>query len=388
MNIFLRILRKILRVLKACLFIFIETKWLKNDLDNQCREKSILLIRVDLIGDAVIWFDSAKEYKRKFLDSKITLICNESWAELAKLTGYFDEIITLNTNLFLNNFNYRYNFLRKLKGKNFDRVFNTSYSREFLLDDSIARVAPSGKKYAFQGDLFKTNKLQKYISNFWYNYVLESNNEIKHELERNADYIKEFVYTDFKASYPELEIISGIDEFKGSYFLVSPGASELKKALNIDKFSQIIAYILEKTEMKCILCGTQNEKKLCQKIVDEIQGENILDYSGKTNLTELLSLINNAEFVIGNDSAISHIAIALNKKNLCILNGVHYGRFFPYPDLKLDREIKVVSKNMKCFYCDGNFTDHCLQSIYEHGEFLCINLISIREIEIKLEGWL
>ena len=40
------------------------------------KEKSILIVRLDAIGDFIIWLDAAKEIKKHFPDKHLVLLCN------------------------------------------------------------------------------------------------------------------------------------------------------------------------------------------------------------------------------------------------------------------------------------------------------------------------
>ena len=55
---------------------------------------AVLIIRLDSIGDFILWLDSAKEFRRIYLDKKIVLCANASWASLAERLTYWDEVIS------------------------------------------------------------------------------------------------------------------------------------------------------------------------------------------------------------------------------------------------------------------------------------------------------
>ena len=56
----------------------------------------ILVIRLDAIGDSVIWLDQAKEYRKRFPNHKLVLFHNISWKDIAERLPYFDECISFN----------------------------------------------------------------------------------------------------------------------------------------------------------------------------------------------------------------------------------------------------------------------------------------------------
>ncbi|MFC1771644.1 glycosyltransferase family 9 protein, partial [Candidatus Margulisiibacteriota bacterium] len=66
------------------------------------RKINILFVRLDNIGDFVLWLEAAKEFRELYPQDKyaITLVGNSSWAGLSDHTGYFDKIIPINRNRF------------------------------------------------------------------------------------------------------------------------------------------------------------------------------------------------------------------------------------------------------------------------------------------------
>ena len=62
-------------------------------------KKHIVLIRLDAIGDFIIWLDSAKEFRVIYPSERIVLIANSSWASLAKTMPYWDEVLPLDLSL-------------------------------------------------------------------------------------------------------------------------------------------------------------------------------------------------------------------------------------------------------------------------------------------------
>ena len=56
-------------------------------LQNLCRmlkKMKIAIIRTDLIGDFLLWLESAKIVRNEYPDAHITLICNNIYVELAQ----------------------------------------------------------------------------------------------------------------------------------------------------------------------------------------------------------------------------------------------------------------------------------------------------------------
>ena len=98
---------------------------------------SIIIVRIDAIGDFIIWQDAAKEYKKIFKNKNITLVCNELYVDLARKIPYFDEVIALDVKKIEKNLLYRFNFIRKIRSKRYFLAISPVYSRTFFGSDWI-----------------------------------------------------------------------------------------------------------------------------------------------------------------------------------------------------------------------------------------------------------
>src|SRR6185369_12192502 len=101
----------------------------------------VVVIKLDAIGDFILWLDSAKELKRIYPARKITLIANTVWADLAESLPYWDEVWSVNVPPLRETrySSYRARLLRTIRGRNFDVAVQPTYSREFLVGDALIR---------------------------------------------------------------------------------------------------------------------------------------------------------------------------------------------------------------------------------------------------------
>ena len=104
---------------------------------------------------------------------------------------------------------------------------------------------------------------------------------------------------------------------------------------------------------------------------------------GKTTLNQMLFILKNAYFLIGNDSCAVHIAVAVSAPSVCILGGGHFGRFMPYDiGVRTDRPLpRVVAHKMDCFGCNWE----CIYSNKKNKPAPCIYKISVEEVFVALQ---
>ena len=68
---------------------------IKNQRPQNTVSGKIVVIKIDAIGDFLIWLDSASQYRECYPNYNITLICNTACEEIAEHTGFFDRIIAI-----------------------------------------------------------------------------------------------------------------------------------------------------------------------------------------------------------------------------------------------------------------------------------------------------
>ena len=101
----------------------------------------VLLVKLDAIGDFVVWLGCAHQLRRYFAGERITLVCNQAVAELASASGFFDEVIALQLDRFKNHWPYRLRILREIRRLGYSTAIQPTYSRSLMLGESIIRCS-------------------------------------------------------------------------------------------------------------------------------------------------------------------------------------------------------------------------------------------------------
>lgn len=284
-----------------------------NDFDD------ILIVRLDQLGDFVLWLDSAKEYRKLYHEKRITLVVNQNWYDLAKSLPYWDEVIGLDTIKFRINPFYRINFLIFIRKKGFEIVICPRHSVKFTLEPPIVAVSGATQKIVCEGS-FPIEK-QNYFTR---SIPMRPN---VHELSRNADFLRGLGRNNFKSTVQSLSILKGIDD---KAIVICPGSFRKSKEWPLKRFIRLMHHLYGH---RIIVCNDRLIKNLPMHVID---------ITGRTKLMEFIDQINNASLVIANDSAPIHLAAAMDVPSICI--GVEkLGRFVPYY-LEKYRERMVLPK--------------------------------------------
>lgn len=367
----------------------------KNQRPSVQDARGAVVIKMDAIGDFLIWLDSASQYRRLDPEQKITLVCNTACAEIAEKTGFFDEIIPVQSKRFESDNKYKKEIWDSFRDQNFHTLLQPAYSRTIDMD-LLAMNIPAEEKIAFVADESRVN-LSRYMAfktiraklDRIYDKLIPSGGEKRMELERNAMFIRG-LGLDFQAGYPSLpqmQVRQGVIPPK-PYAVIFPGASSGKKMWQIERYAKVGTYLISERDMDVYLCGGENEAYLYRQFVDAIgqsgYRERVHDLFGKTTLPELAEVIRNASLFVGNDTSGIHFAAAVNTKGICIFGEFAYGRFLPYRcerDCGDHAPIIVCSANKNCAGCAyGTITTECKEHLIRTGRYQCMDDVSVEQV--------
>ena len=347
----------------------------------------ILIIRLDSIGDFIIYLDAARELKNIFPSGryKIVLLGNSIWTPIAELLPCFDEVWPVARKRLVRNPFYRFQILKKIRQTGFHAVIHPVIPREFALGDAVIRISGATERIGSEGDLKNCSHYQRKISNSWYSRILPVSAPNSMILLKNAEFIRGLGSEKFQAEVPVLDpaILPSVNlNLPQDYFIIFPGAQNNKRRWPVKNFSEIAERINHASGWSGVICGNEKERELGQQMVNQAKVP-LLDLTGKTTLPELLMLISRANLLVGNETGAIHLGAALNVPAVCILGGGHYGDFLPYQiEKENSRSVPFpVTQPMACFNCNW----FCIYQTPAEQAWPCITHISVESVWEKLQ---
>ncbi|MDR3610936.1 MAG: glycosyltransferase family 9 protein [Ignavibacteriaceae bacterium] len=334
-------LRKFLNILNflelSILFIFLTDK------KKESGTKKLLLIRLDSIGDYVLFRNFIKEVKEdnNFKGYKITLAGNVLWKNMAEFLDkdYIDQFIWIQRDRFYSNPFYKFQILKFINSSGFDIVINPIFTRGILFDDTLVKASIADNKVGSEGAPDKALRWKRrLLSDSYYTRLIPASEENLFEFYRNKEFFNNLLNKNIQLSGPHIEAETiNYDIPYNKYLVIFPGAYNRGRRWGANNFISITKYILSNYSYDVLICGSLQDEHESVKIFKESRSEKVHDYTGRTSLLELIKILSGAELLIANDTSAIHISAALQKQFICISNGNHIGRFNPYPPEIFDK---------------------------------------------------
>ncbi len=320
------------------------------------RPGEILLIRLEGIGDFVLFLDLARKLRRLYPPGRfrITLVGARLWTSLAQGQTCFDDIWELDPGRFVSDLRYRYRLLRRVSQAAFSTAINATFSRDFLFGDALIRASAAKTRIGFVGDLYKTVAPARSISRGWYTRLIDGLEPRMMELRKGAALARAVGLNNCEAAQPYLELTaSAAHGLPPLFYVLAPGGGGTLRKWPAGQFSRLAERIFARTGWTGMICGGVEDDGCALRITESSQAP-LINRAGTLSLPELANTLSRAQLVLGNDTGIVHMAAAVGTAAVCVLGGGHPGRFMPY---ELDAPPaspapKAVIHKLDCFGCD------------------------------------
>lgn len=318
-------------------------------------DNRIVLLRLDNIGDFVLWLDAARQIRDYYHDKKITLFANQAFSALAQAIPYWDEVVPVDVRKMKSNPAYRWRLLCYIRGLGAMRVINPVFSRVFLVGDSMVRASGARYRIGSVGDLANITVRQRQIAMNWYTTLLPAKATAMHEMERAAEFVTGLTGSLSHVGVGHIPPVAASVERlipDDEYVVIFPGASWVGRMWPTEKFVACAEQVYAIYGLKAVVCGGPDEMKIGEAIAVGITTHQVTDLTGRTTLLELVEVVRRSKLLISNETSAAHLAASVNTPSICITGGGHYSRFIPYPVNVTGCKPLPVIHRMDCFGCD------------------------------------
>jgi ADP-heptose:LPS heptosyltransferase len=346
------------------------------------RPKTLLLIRLDSIGDYILFRNFIKYLKesKRFSDYGISLVGNIIWKDLAETYDkkYIDEFIWVDRKRFCMDRLYRLGILSKINQRGVEIVIQPTFSREYFVADAIVAASGAIERIGSAGDISTNSIIRKIISDRYYTHQISTRGEVLFEFYRNKEFFEALLNEKIYIEKPTINVneVDFQEMPTNKYVVISPGAGDAFRRWSANNFSKAADYISCKYNFDIVITGGSGDSPLANEIISKSSASNVIDLTGKITLGELTKILSEAVLVLTNESATAHISVAIDCKTICISTGNHFGVFNPYPSDIFNKIYYIYPTEIMSKINDFDY----LSKKYRYGSKLDINSIKVEEV--------
>lgn len=147
--------------------------------------------------------------------------------------------------------------------------------------------------------------------------------------------------------------------------VVSPGSKSYIKRWTKEGFASVSDMLIKELKVDVVMVGDSSDNAFIQEIA-KLTKNKVINFSGRTTLRQLISLIKRASLLITNDSAPLHIASATNVNTIVFFGPTNPNKYGPLAEKSF-----VIRKELICSPCES------AQCRYNHE---CMRLITPEEV--------
>ena len=313
---------------------------------------NILIIRFGSIGDIILTSAFVRQVRKAYPEAAIDYVLKKEFYELLQYNPNIDHIYKYDTSTKLPGLK---KLRETLKTKGYDYIFDlqNNFRSNYLL-----KAFPDAKKG--QIDKLKIKRaLLIYLKINRYGKILPV----------PLRYLKTAEAAAVKDDGLGLELLLGDNihapEIEGKYIAIAAGAAHFTKRWPLEKFKTLIQKIIDNHNLNIVLLGGKEDTSVFSTL--EIS-DKVINFTGRLNLLESAAVIKNAAALISNDSALMHMATAVDTPVAAIFGSTSEELgFFPFRG----KSLVLQNEGLWCRPCTHIGRNRC-----PLGHFKCMEEIT------------
>ncbi len=358
-----------------CLILGIIRLFTKKNLPSLEKTKNILIIQLWGIGETILTIPAIKALKERYKKTAIDILCTSRIKDVYFNYPFISKLNVVNLNIFSLKWFVLKNYRKYDIVIDMEEYLNISAILSFFLGKYVIGYSHGIRSLVYSTKVKYNDKQHTSKTFFDLVKVLGIKVTVK-KLEK-----LNYTGTDKKI----VDLALKYSKISKKHFIVgiAAGAAESSKSRmwSIENFAELIEKISSKKKnVKVILIGSSNEKKLNDSIINLIKSKriknNILNFANKFTLRQTFYLISKCNVLIGNDSGPMHIGAAMNVKTIGL-----FGPNLPIRFSPLNKKSRSIHKKMPCSPCINVHKGQVPECI--HGETSRDYQKCMKEIKVK-----
>lgn len=338
--------------------------------------KKILVVRYRFIGDMILTIPFLRNLRRIYPEAQIDMLVAPNSGEVIENCPYVNNFIYFDTNRKhkyeqgKGNKKSFWQYVKILKKEKYDKAYilKRSLSSALLCFFSgiKERIGYDTENRGFLLTKKVKYDLDKHESLCFLDVLKEEGYEI-------ADsYLENWIQNENKKNISNIFEKYNIDN-KCKKVAINATATNEYKVWSLKNYIKIIEYLANEKNVQVLFIGAPSDKK----IYDEIQYDTELkikpiNLCGELSIKDSLALIDEVDFLIGNDSGNLHMASSVNTPVIGIYGPMPFEKWKAIGDNNI-----LLKANLECMPC--SLKGKC------HKEKACMNAISVEEVKLAID---
>jgi len=340
------------------------------------KKKGLLAVRMDGIGDMVLFRSSLDHYAEAFGVDKadITVLGCDSWKPITDRVFGCYRVITIDEHKFARNLSYRFFVALKIRWLAPKIAVCDSYLRRAMMADSLVWLSGADRTVVSMPYVNEPTRAE-------FTYYLSQVDEIidtgpypTHEIVRHFRFVSEIAGTIYapKPTQISWECPTPGLVAAAPYVVINPGSNEPGRRWPFSAYVTVAEKLLA-LGWQVVFVGTREERWDLSMLQAIARRDGVIDLTGQTSLPLLLDMIEHAQLVVSNDTGPAHLSIALGTPTVVIVGGGHFTSFVPYPAAITPNHAEFVYEQMDCYHCFWR----CHKRHSKFDVFPCVEAISV-----------
>ena len=302
--------------------------------------KKLLVIRLDDIGDYLLFRNQLAMYKRSahWQDYSVTLLGNSSWKPIfdACDAAAVDDTLWVDKSKYLADDTYKMEIWARLRAGAFETVIAPSRTRPLVLDDlCMLAAAPTHTIGCINTYVHpQWNR----VSDVLYQRLFEPLDTTIHEFHFNAQFAAAICGIRDEGTRPHIDTRL-TPPLPQPYIICFVGANTRSKLWPVHRWIEFINLYLDNSSDRVIVAGASPAEIATAALIERHTAATSI--AGKASLCEFLGWVAGARAVITNDTMAAHLGASCDKPTVIVANGVNFRRFTEYAAAGIERVATV-----------------------------------------------
>ncbi len=290
------------------------------------RARSILVVRLDEIGDLVLTAPFLRELRRNAPEARITVVVKPATRNLVEFCPYVNEVLAFDWLApgHLSRFRLHARALALARSDLWRRRFEFAILPRWDADYYHATFLAYFSGAPLRIGYSERVNAQKRRLNAGFDRLLTQaldDRATKHEVERNLDVLRflrceveddrlELWLKEEDCAYAEKTLTSHGVQTGDLLFALAPGAGAAKRCWPLERWVHLGQRLLKELRARFVVVGGEGERELGAHLANEL-GRSVINLMGRATLRQTAAVLQRCQLTISNDAGPMHVAAAV-----------------------------------------------------------------------------